>query len=94
VRRPPVREALVQAVEITDDAEGAAHRLAEQVGSTAADVLACPYVWLGTVDETTAALADHERRWGITRYVVREPHLDQVDRVRAHVTPQAPPHHD
>ncbi|MFG2291172.1 LLM class flavin-dependent oxidoreductase [Streptomyces sp. NPDC048595] len=81
----PVREALVQIVEVTDDAEGAAHRIAGRVDTTAAEVLASPYAWIGTVREIAAALAAHERRWGITRYVVREPHLDAVDDVLAQV---------
>jgi probable F420-dependent oxidoreductase len=83
--RAPEREALVQAVEVTDDAEAAAHRLAERYGTTQADVLASPYVWVGTVEEIAAAMKRHEQRWGITRYVVREPHLDDADRVLAHL---------
>jgi probable F420-dependent oxidoreductase len=75
----PVREALVQRVEVTDDAEAAAHRLAEQVGCTAAEVLAAPYVWIGTESEIVAALAAYERRWGITRYAVFEQALDAVE---------------
>ncbi len=73
---PPAREALVQLVEVTDDAEAAARRLAERTGGTVAEVLAAPYVWIGTEDEILAELADHERRWGITRYVVFESALD------------------
>ncbi|MFD0504967.1 hypothetical protein ACFQ0G_22785 [Streptomyces chiangmaiensis] len=75
----PPREALVQVVEITDDAEAAAHRLAARFGSTERDVLSSPYVWIGTEGEILAAMADHERRWGITRYVVREPALDAAE---------------
>ncbi|MFE7311549.1 LLM class flavin-dependent oxidoreductase [Streptomyces sp. NPDC057555] len=82
----PGREALVQTVEITDDAEGAAHRIAERFETTTAEVLASPYAWVGTVQEIAAAMAGHERRWGITRYVVREPHLDEADRVLAHLS--------
>ncbi|MER8116015.1 LLM class flavin-dependent oxidoreductase [Streptomyces sp. NPDC094031] len=80
----PAREALVQMVEITDDAEAAAHRIAGQLKCSPADVLASPYAWVGTAREITAALDEHRRRWGITRYVVRESHLDAVDRLRAH----------
>lgn len=72
----PAREALVQLVEVTDDAEAAARRLAERTGGTAAEVLAAPYAWIGTESEIITALAEYERRWGITRYVVREPALD------------------
>ena len=82
----PAREALVQMVDITDDAEGAAREIARRLNCDTADVLASPYAWIGTVDEIGAALADHERRWGITRYVVRESHLDAVDQVHAHLT--------
>lgn len=84
---PPAREAFVQLVEITDDAEGAARRIAARHGVTAAEVLAVPYVWIGTPQEIVTALAGHERRWGITRYVVRAPHLDAADRVLAHLMP-------
>ncbi|ANZ21114.1 flavin-dependent oxidoreductase, F420-dependent methylene-tetrahydromethanopterin reductase [Streptomyces noursei ATCC 11455] len=83
---PPVREALVQIVEVTDDAEGAAHRLAQLYDTTAANVLESPYAWVGTAAEIAAAIATHERRWGITRYVVRERHLDGADRVFAHLS--------
>ncbi|MFI8857329.1 LLM class flavin-dependent oxidoreductase [Streptomyces prasinus] len=91
----PSREALVQAVEITDDAEAAAHRLAERFGSTERDVLSSPYVWIGTESEILAAMADHERRWGITRYVVREPGLNAAENVIARLphgsgTPSTP----
>ncbi|MEE1942381.1 hypothetical protein V1L54_23765 [Streptomyces sp. TRM 70361] len=79
----PVREALVQVVEVTDDAEAAAHRFAEQVGCTVRDVLAAPYAWIGTEEEIAAALAEYERRWGITHYVVREPALDAAERLLA-----------
>ncbi|WP_019544947.1 LLM class flavin-dependent oxidoreductase [Streptomyces sulphureus] len=82
---PPEREALVQHAEVTDDAERAAHALADRIGATAAEILASPYVWLGTVDEIAAATAAHARRWGITRYVVREEHLDAADRLLAHL---------
>ncbi|WP_327180383.1 LLM class flavin-dependent oxidoreductase (plasmid) [Streptomyces sp. NBC_01335] len=80
----PTREALVQLVKITDDAEGAAQEYARLIGCDASVVLASPYAWIGTVEEIGAALTAHERRWGITRYVVREAHLDAADQIRAH----------
>jgi alkanesulfonate monooxygenase SsuD/methylene tetrahydromethanopterin reductase-like flavin-dependent oxidoreductase (luciferase family) len=86
----PAREALVQMVEVTDDAEGAAHEIAQRLHCDAATVLAAPYAWIGTVEEIRAATADHERRWGITRYVVREAYLDAVDQVRAQSADAAP----
>ncbi|HZG06592.1 MAG TPA: LLM class flavin-dependent oxidoreductase [Streptomyces sp.] len=86
----PAREALVQLVEVTDDAQAAAHRIAEQVGGTEEEVLSAPYVWIGTEDEILAAIARHERRWGITRYVVREPALEAAGRLLARLR-SAPP---
>ncbi|WP_037908479.1 LLM class flavin-dependent oxidoreductase [Actinacidiphila yeochonensis] len=82
----PEREALVQLVEVTDDAEAAAREIAGRFHCTAAEVLASPYAWVGTPEEIGAAWAEHERRWGITRYVVREAHLDAADRVRARLS--------
>jgi len=82
----PAREALVQMVEVTDDAESTAHEVARRLHCDAAEVLAAPYAWIGTVEEIRAAIADHKRRWGITRYVVREAYLDAADHVRAHLS--------
>lgn len=66
-------EALVQHVEITDDAAGAAERLASAIeGATADDLLAAPFVWIGTVDEIAESLIGFESELGIGRYVVRE----------------------
>lgn len=36
--------------------------------------------------EIEAALAERERRWGITRYVVRESHIEAVDGLLAALT--------
>ena len=84
VGRSPALEALVQRLEITDDASGAATELAEQLqGVTAEDLLAAPYVLFGTVDEIVAELHSHQRRWGISRFVVRAAALDAAERVIA-----------
>lgn len=72
--RDPAFEALVQHVEITDDAEAAAARLAEQIPTTTVpELLAAPFVLIGTADELRTELRDHHRRWGFTRFVVRAP---------------------
>ncbi|MFI0723671.1 LLM class flavin-dependent oxidoreductase [Streptomyces sp. NPDC021224] len=86
----PAREALVQMVEITDDAEAAAHEIGARLHCDAATVLGSPYAWIGTVEEIASALARHESRWGITRYVVREPHVEAADAVRAHLARTSP----
>jgi probable F420-dependent oxidoreductase len=69
---PPL-EALVQVVELTDDAEAAAHRIAADVdGLTAEQVLSSPYAWVGTPREIARELAGHHARWGVERYVIRD----------------------
>jgi len=77
--RSPEVDALVQHVEITDDAEAAASRLVERIpGSTVADLLAAPFLWIGTAAEIAAGLDRHARDWGITRYTVRETVIAEV----------------
>jgi probable F420-dependent oxidoreductase len=85
--RSPRLEALVQVVEITDDAEAAAHRLAERVPTaTAEDVLGAPYALLGTVEEIASQVRQHQQRWGFTRFAVRAPHHEAARPVLARLT--------
>lgn len=78
----PAVEALVQHVEVTDDREGAAERLADRLGDVdPADLLTVPYVWIGTVEGIAAQLAAHRRRWGIDRYAVRAAALDAATEI-------------
>lgn len=74
--RGAVLEALVQRVEITDDAAGALAGTAAEVGVPVDVLRQVPYLLVGTADEIVAAVAEHRRRWGITRYAVRGPALD------------------
>ncbi|MPV36375.1 LLM class flavin-dependent oxidoreductase [Georgenia subflava] len=67
----PELEALVQLLVVTDDAGAAVRDLATEIGLSEADLLTVPYVLAGTEDEIVAAVTEHKRRWGITRYVVR-----------------------
>ncbi|GGL97336.1 MULTISPECIES: LLM class flavin-dependent oxidoreductase [Micromonospora] len=75
---PPAMEALVQLCAVTDDAEAATADFARDTGLTVDELLACPYVLIGTEDEILSAVRRHERRWGITRFVVRADALDQL----------------
>lgn len=80
-RRPQV-DALVQHVEITDDAKSAAERLTEHVpGASVDDLLGAPFVWLGTVEEIRENLRGHEAALGIERYTVRGPAVADVGRI-------------
>jgi probable F420-dependent oxidoreductase len=69
-------EALVQKVEITDDAETALKEMAGSTGLTVDELRQVPFVLVGTEDEIVASIAEHGRRWGITRYAVRRDALD------------------
>ncbi|MFF5171959.1 LLM class flavin-dependent oxidoreductase [Micromonospora sp. NPDC000089] len=80
---PPALEALVQQVVVTDDAEAVAAEHAKELGLTVAELLATPFVLIGTADEIVAAVAEHERRWGVTRFVVRRDALDPLTPVLA-----------
>lgn len=74
VDRDPQLEALVQHVEVTDDAPAAAARLADHVpGASEAELLSAPFVWIGTVDEIRQQLRRHADDLGLRRYVVRPP---------------------
>jgi probable F420-dependent oxidoreductase len=65
--------ALVQRVIVTDDRATTADQLAAQWQPlTGADVLASPFVLLGTVDEIVETLRVRRARWGISYYVVFE----------------------
>ncbi|MEU5554468.1 LLM class flavin-dependent oxidoreductase [Micromonospora sp. NPDC047793] len=75
---PPQLEALVQKVIVTDDAEAAAAGTSAQLGMTVAELLATPFVWIGTEAEILSAIAEHEKRWGVTRYVVRADAVDPL----------------
>jgi probable F420-dependent oxidoreductase len=72
--RKPSIEVLVQHVEFTEDAQARADEIAKVIpGASSGDVLASPFVWIGTAEEIVLQLHTYEERWGITRYVVREP---------------------
>jgi hypothetical protein len=74
--RTPTIEALVQHVELTDDAGTRAGEIAKVIpGASTSDVLASPFVWIGSPSEIVSQLHGFEERWGMTRSVVREPAL-------------------
>ncbi|GAA0489244.1 LLM class F420-dependent oxidoreductase [Paractinoplanes deccanensis] len=65
------KEALVQRFEITDDAGAGYAAYAKETGETERDLIAAPFVLIGTTGEIAAKLSEIERRWGITRFAVR-----------------------
>lgn len=65
--------ALVQVIQVTDDAETAVAELCKRVPDlTPEDAAAAPYVLFGTVDEIADKLERCRERWGISYFVVRD----------------------
>jgi hypothetical protein len=76
--------AYVQQVVVTDDRHGAAEELTRRwIQLSADEILASPYVLIGTVDQIVEDLEARRERWGISYYVVREPCLDAFSPVVA-----------
>jgi len=76
-------EALVQHVEVTDDAEAVVAERFKDVALSVAELQATPYMLVGTAAEIIAKIAECERRWGITGFAVRRPALDCLGDVLA-----------
>jgi probable F420-dependent oxidoreductase len=72
-------EALVQSVEVTDDAGKFYAESAERLDLSEEDLVAAPYMLAGTIDEIAAKIAAVESRWGITRFAVRRPAIEAVE---------------
>lgn len=79
--RPPPIEALVQQVSITDAREAVACSLADQFNTPVADLLAVPYLWIGTPAEIADQLYAARDRWGIRRWVVRDSALNDLPQI-------------
>lgn len=80
---PPPLEALVQHVQVTDDRHQAARPFATEADLTVHDVLAVPYVLIGTIPEIVEQLHTARDRWGITRWVVRAAALTVAEQILA-----------
>jgi probable F420-dependent oxidoreductase len=69
--------ALVQRVVVTADRRRAAEELTSRwTQLTADEVLASPYVLIGTVDQMIEDLRQHRERWGISYYSIPEDCMD------------------
>jgi probable F420-dependent oxidoreductase len=68
--------ALVQRVVVTDDRHGAARELASRWPQLSVDeLLASPYLLVGSVDQMVEDLRARRERWGISYYTVFEPFM-------------------
>jgi probable F420-dependent oxidoreductase len=59
--------------QVTDDGHGAATEIAAATGLTADDVLASPFVLVGSVEEIVERLQERRERWGYSYYTVQQP---------------------
>lgn len=76
----PTVEILVQQVFRTDDRAAALDDLRARLpGATTEDLTTTPYLLIGTAEEMAAQLRRQADRYGLTRYVVREPAVDQLE---------------
>ncbi len=85
----PQLEALVQYVEITDDAERAAAALLDRFdvdSMTPAELLDAPFALIGTVTEIADHVRAQERRRGIGGYAVRADSIDALERIQRALT--------
>jgi alkanesulfonate monooxygenase SsuD/methylene tetrahydromethanopterin reductase-like flavin-dependent oxidoreductase (luciferase family) len=74
-------EALVQRLEVTDDAGATYAVWAKEFDEDEVDLAAAPYAFAGTLAEIKAKLGEIERGWGIARFAVRLPAIDAVEAI-------------
>ncbi len=78
--------ALLQRVVVTDDRRRAAEALTGRWTQLSPDeVLASPYVLIGSLSKIIEDLQARRERWGISYYIVQEPYLDALAPVVAHL---------
>jgi len=78
-------QVLVQAVVVTDDAVSTAEAISRTKLPTLSseDVLATPYLLVGSKDAIVERLLEHRERWGFSHYTVRPDALGQIEPVIA-----------
>jgi probable F420-dependent oxidoreductase len=82
-------QVLVQLVQVTGDRRAAAAELAGTYGDgmSAEEILATPFLLIGTVDEMAAQVAANRERYGFTYYTVHGPFAEEfapvIERVHA-----------
>jgi len=82
--RQPELEALVQVVTVTDDRDAAISDMVADRPQLSADELGhTPYALIGTHEQRAVQMLANAEAWGITRYVVREPAVPDIERVLA-----------
>jgi hypothetical protein len=78
-RREVELHALIQHVIVTDDPTGAAERLRTLVAElTTEEILATPYVWIGTVESICDKVRAARERWGFSYFTVFQHSLEEA----------------
>lgn len=81
--QPPEIQALVQVAQVTDDPNSVAEKMGADFDVPPDQILASPFVLVGTVDQLVERIQHNTATWGIDSYVVRRPALDDIGRVIA-----------
>ena len=63
---------------VTDDAAGAAERIARAVSLSPEEVLRSPHIWVGSPAEIVDSLERHRERWGVSYWAVPANAIDRV----------------
>jgi probable F420-dependent oxidoreductase len=78
----PALEALIQVVRVTEDRPAAIRKISSRIpGASDEDVARTPFVLIGTYAEMAAQLRAQASQYGISRYVIREPAVPDLERV-------------
>ncbi len=77
----------LQAARVTDDGRGAAAQIGATLGLGADDILASPFVLVGSVAEIVARLHERRERWGYSYYTVQQPSAHEFAPVLAALAP-------
>lgn len=78
-RSLPDLEVLVQAVHLTDDPEATAAPIAHELDLSVPALLETPFMLIGTAQQIRDKMRAVRARWGIRRWVIREPALDALE---------------
>ncbi|MCC6435651.1 MAG: TIGR03621 family F420-dependent LLM class oxidoreductase [Acidimicrobiales bacterium] len=86
----PERNILLQQLTITEDREYLAEAIARRHGTTLVDVLTCPFLALGTIEDICLQLTRLRDDLAITSVTVFNPHADDAAKVIAALGTAAP----
>jgi probable F420-dependent oxidoreductase len=81
--RGKVLETQPHRFEVTNDPGTVLREMSDETGLGVHELRQMPHVLVGSIEEIAAAIREHERRWGITRYALYKPALDHLPALRA-----------